>query len=471
MVFVALLCLLLSLDQVSCAKRHKVASVPAQGPPSPTCVLSSSPTTVNKGERLTLMAHTDIPGYDSTKVRNEYRWQVSDASGKPVTVSGTGSSLEVSTGTLACGRYPVTATVTAEELTPDCRDCVTTGQTTCTTSFEVTDRPCPGVTCDIRALAPKVDGGRITLSATADGAAAPIFTWSATDGVLSSTTGAEVTLDTADISSRAVTVTVNVGTITTRCDQPCPGASCSIMISVVSSLPTPPPPPPPTLEPVPTQPRSGPREKGAPAGQSRPRQLPPQSIDESTVVREIPGLPWGNIVYNPPDTMTVGESKVIYLLLGPSKSFDELASELSKKVQDDIRRDTIQFANEMEAHLSGSAFSITPVTNEHQAVDGKNGAQWAWEIKANTPGKQQLHLAINVFPKVGDSLRPYTIKTYDQPIAIEVSKVSPLDQVMAFITHNLQWLWGAIIVPVAAALFAWIRNRRKRKQRPVKSRK
>jgi hypothetical protein len=203
-------------------------------PPAPTCVLASSATTVNKGERLSLTTTPTTPGYESSTVSYEYRWQVTDAQGRPVTVSGTGTSVDVATGTLACGRYSVTTTVTATVPAVDCpSDCVTTGQTTCTTGFEITEPPCPTVTCDIRASQSSVMvNDRITFSATATGADGANFTWSTTGGTLSSTSGAEVTLDTTGTTPGSITVSVNVGTSRTRCDQPCPGGSCTTTVTV-----------------------------------------------------------------------------------------------------------------------------------------------------------------------------------------------------------------------------------------------
>jgi len=214
-------------------------------PPAPTCVLASSATTVNKGDRLSLTTTPTTPGYESSTVSYEYRWQVTDAQGRPVTVSGTGAAVDVATGSLACGRYSVTTTVTATVPAVDCpSDCVTTGQTTCTASFEITEPPCPTVTCDIRASASSVEvNQRVTLSANATGADGATFTWSTTGGTLSSTSGAEVTLDTTGMSAGTVTVSLSVGTSRTRCDQPCPGGSCSTSITVTSTPVITPPPP------------------------------------------------------------------------------------------------------------------------------------------------------------------------------------------------------------------------------------
>jgi hypothetical protein len=210
-------------------------------PPAPTCVLSASAGTVNKGERLTLTNRPTTPGYADTDVTYEYRWEVRDAQGRPVTVSGTGATVEVPTGQLACGNYTVTTTVTASVPAVDCpSECVTTGQTTCTTTFEITEPPCPTVTCDVTATPTSVTvGDRVTFRVTQSGAEGETFTWSTTGGQLSSTTGSEVTLDTTNVTPGTVTVTVNVGTTRTRCDQPCPGGSCSTSVTVNPLAPPP----------------------------------------------------------------------------------------------------------------------------------------------------------------------------------------------------------------------------------------
>src|SRR5436305_433921 len=125
---------------------------PCPPPPAPTCVLAPSATSVNRGERLTLTTTPTTPGYTNDKVTYEYRWEVKDATGRPVTVSGTGASVDVATTGIPCGHYTVTTTVTASVPAVDCpSNCVTTGQTTCTVGFGVTEPPCPTVTCDISA--------------------------------------------------------------------------------------------------------------------------------------------------------------------------------------------------------------------------------------------------------------------------------------------------------------------------------
>src|SRR5258706_5855262 len=108
----------------------------------------------------------------------------------------------------------ITESVTASVPAVDCpSNCVTTGTTSCTTRFEVTEPPCPTVSCQAVSAPSSVNAGEpITLRATASGAGNFTFSWSASGGRLSSTSGSEVTVDTAGLAAGSYTVTANVAT-------------------------------------------------------------------------------------------------------------------------------------------------------------------------------------------------------------------------------------------------------------------
>jgi hypothetical protein len=210
-------------------------------PPVPSCVIEASPTIVTRGDRLTLTARPATPGYPDAKVRYRFSWEVRDAQGRSVPVTGSGATVEVPTARLICGSYSVSATiyVTAQNVDHP-SECVTAGQSTCASSFEVTEPPCPAVTCSITASMTTVtEGDRVALRAVITGGGRTTCTWSTTGGRLSSTSGTEVTLNTTGISG-PVTVNAIVATDASRCDQPCPGSSCVVVITV-QRIPPPPP--------------------------------------------------------------------------------------------------------------------------------------------------------------------------------------------------------------------------------------
>ncbi|MGH8597206.1 MAG: AMIN domain-containing protein, partial [Gammaproteobacteria bacterium] len=210
-------------------------------PPVPNCVLEPSQAVVTRGDRLTLSTKPATPGYSDAKLTYQYRWEVKDRNGRSVSVNGSGATVEIPTAQLVCGSYSVnaTVTVTAENIDHP-SGCVTTGESNCTASFEVTEPPCPTVTCSIAASASTItEGDRVAFRATIAGTGRFTCTWTTTGGRLSSTTGTEVSLNTAGLTGR-VTVRAMVTTDQRRCDEACPGSSCSATINV---QPIPPPQP------------------------------------------------------------------------------------------------------------------------------------------------------------------------------------------------------------------------------------
>ncbi|HKV40507.1 MAG TPA: OmpA family protein [Blastocatellia bacterium] len=205
-------------------------------PPAPTCVLEAAPSAATKGDPVKLNAKPSTPGYQDSQVTYEYHWDVKDAQGQSVAVGGTGASVEVATATLACGNYTVTSTVTAKVPMVNCpSDCVTTGQTSCTTSFTISEAPCPPVSCEIAAspAQARMPGERVTLTATGHGEGNLSYSWSTSAGTLSATTGSEVTLDTTGVpDDTTINITLNTSTDRQRCGEACPGGSCSLAIPV-----------------------------------------------------------------------------------------------------------------------------------------------------------------------------------------------------------------------------------------------
>jgi hypothetical protein len=204
-------------------------------PPVPTCALEAAPTTVTRGDRVGLTIRPTVIGYPDADIIYEYRWEARDDQGRAVPISGSGQSIDVSTANLACGRYTVTAVVTAtlaDTGFPD--ECVTSGQTTCAASFEITEPPCPSVTCQIMGApsSPLKSGDVVRLRASASGDTNLGFRWATTGGRLSSATGTEITVDTTGLGPGSYTVTVDVGTNRSSCGEPCRGASCSVAFRI-----------------------------------------------------------------------------------------------------------------------------------------------------------------------------------------------------------------------------------------------
>ena len=80
--------------------------------------------------------------------------------------------------------------------------------------------------------------------------------------------------------------------------------------------------------------------------------------------------------------------------------------------------------------------------------------KWKWDVGAITSGSHKLYLVLNTVITVDGEKAPRTIRTFDHSIEVKVKFTS---QVATFFDNNWQWLWAAIIVPIAG--FLWKRRK------------
>ena len=136
-------------------------------------------------------------------------------------------------------------------------------------------------------------------------------------------------------------------------------------------------------------------------------------------------------------------------------SIDELEKELEG--EGTKAGATIKISDRMEARLTGQYFSITAITPEVQAVSRKENTEWKWEVIPKIQGNQFLHLTLSALIMVDGVPTPRAIKTFDTTISVEVTNYQ---RVKLFIENNWQWLWAAILAPVAVGLWGlWWKKR------------
>jgi hypothetical protein len=159
-----------------------------------------------------------------------------------------------------------------------------------------------------------------------------------------------------------------------------------------------------------------------------------------------------NIAFNTPQKLNINETAEIQLLLSMKKSIEELKGEITSSGQ--TEGDTVKVANRMEAKLTGSNFQITAITEEEQAIGKNDTAEWNWEIKPQSKGRQKLHLTLTAIFVIDGKKTPKTIRTFDKTIEVEVTAKQASK---GFIAKNWQWLCVVIIFPIAG----WLWKRRK----------
>ncbi len=159
-----------------------------------------------------------------------------------------------------------------------------------------------------------------------------------------------------------------------------------------------------------------------------------------------------NIAFNAPRSMNIGDSPKIQLLLSLGDTEEELKASIKaagEKIGAEIRVN-----NRMQARLSGYMFQITAITPEEQAVSRRGRTEWSWEIHPKKEGQHDLHLTLSAIFEVNGRETRRVVRTFDRVIEVNVSAPQ---KITAFVKGNWQWLWAAVLVPIAGWL--WRRRR------------
>jgi hypothetical protein len=241
------------------------------------------------------------------------------------------------------------------------------------------------------------------------------------------------------------------------------GAGATLNVQMRRAIASVRPPQPPRATPgVPTIPgvTRPPPTAGPPVGSGEPPPLAggtasPEPEPEHALLDEIDRyleqLDLGNLAFNAPERMLMGETTEMRLLLSPTLAIDELQQKLAD-LPGVLQGEAIRVAPRMEAVLSGQNFRITAITPALQAVSRGEPTEWRWEVSPTTPGDHRLHLALNA--RVTDTAR--TLRTFDRTIQVNVTAGQRLS---SFVGNNWKWLWTTALVPLAGWL--WQRRRRK----------
>jgi hypothetical protein len=204
------------------------------------------------------------------------------------------------------------------------------------------------------------------------------------------------------------------------------------------------PPPPSTTTTIQPPPPEPPPPTSTPTTPVVPPGPPPTSLQQE-LDRALRKLPFGRIEFNVPKTLKLGESAVIHLVL----SLHETQEELKKRITEvgETQGAQIKVSDEMEAHLSSSAFTILVLRDERQPVSAVETTEWEWSIEPTKTGRQTLYLTVSAFVRVTGEERKRPLVTFSRPLEI---RVTPYDRARGFVQDNWKWLWTTILAPLGA---------------------
>ena len=149
----------------------------------------------------------------------------------------------------------------------------------------------------------------------------------------------------------------------------------------------------------------------------------PEPGGEPTIDSLIAGLRVANVAFNAPTTMRLDRPMVIQLLLSGKQPIRELKQKLTAFGEREGGQ--IRASDSMEADLTGAGFDIVPVTPTVQLVSHEEMTEWKWEVTPTETGERRLHLALSALIDLGNSEKPYTVRTFERTLVVNVPLSSP----------------------------------------------
>lgn len=171
-----------------------------------------------------------------------------------------------------------------------------------------------------------------------------------------------------------------------------------------------------------------------------------------------------NVGFQVPESMRMDETKSIELVVSPTETAESLVQGLEEEGRKETA--TTRYSDRMEAKLVGTGFTITPAGPDIQPVEPGQVTRWRWQIQPKAGGTQRLDLTLNAI--VNDGKDRKLITALKREIKINVTWGQRATTFLGTL-KEAHWVWGALIVPIAGAIYAWWRksgSKRRKKKTP-----
>jgi hypothetical protein len=162
----------------------------------------------------------------------------------------------------------------------------------------------------------------------------------------------------------------------------------------------------------------------------------------STVRNEINDLPLGQILFNPPKEMKVGQTERIVVRISQNLHIN-LLENLRGKGLPEISIEKV--GSFMKVKLTGESFKVKAFNEEGQLVLDNSITEWAWDVLPLKSGAKKLHLLISVRIKLSFGEEKKDFPIIDKDVKVNVN---PIYTVKYFISNNWKWLATALILPI-----------------------
>lgn len=176
----------------------------------------------------------------------------------------------------------------------------------------------------------------------------------------------------------------------------------------------------------------------------RPREKPNDELANwsSIICDELNNLPMGQILFNPPKEMKVGQSERIEVRITQNLTIDLFENLKGKGIPEVTIEKVAPF---MKVKLSGDDFDINAFHEEGQIVSEGGYTEWVWDVLPLKSGTKKLHLLISVRIKFSFGEERKDFPLIDKDVKV---RVNPIFLTKRFISKNWKWLATALVLPI-----------------------
>jgi hypothetical protein len=174
----------------------------------------------------------------------------------------------------------------------------------------------------------------------------------------------------------------------------------------------------------------------------------------STSIRSIR---FGILVFNNPSPMKADRSGQVEALLSLKEDAEDLIRALTVRGASETAQ--IEISDRMRATLRGAQFKVVPLSPEVSAISEWRRTTWKWDVTPTKSGTHPLTLTVSAVVKIGGVDTDVGPDIFTKDISVEVDFV---DEIRSTLKSNAQWLWGSIIVPIAGAIWLWLKQKRRK---------
>ena len=188
---------------------------------------------------------------------------------------------------------------------------------------------------------------------------------------------------------------------------------------------------------------------------------PPTPTPNSPLDLQLKKMVQGNIAFNNPEKMQVGETEPIEAKLALTIPADELMGLLTAAGKRESA--SLEVSDHMQATLTGgAAFDVSPAGPQSQWISKDAPTEWHWLVTPKLTGPQFLTLTVDAIIAINGDKDTRNITTLTRPIQVDVAHPHNEEEWVAWIKDQGEafgWGWGALAAVIAVVTGFWHKMR------------